>query len=93
LLSPTYGSAAGLSVGTANPYYVRFAPNGTTSVLAYAMSQSQHSFPYGLEIMMFWVCATTGGDGTDPITPSAGVAGVGFDATYDLLVNTLTSGG
>jgi hypothetical protein len=27
--------------------------------------------------------ATTGGDGTDPITPSAGVAGVGFDATYD----------
>jgi hypothetical protein len=24
------------------------------------------------------------------ITPSAGVAGVGFDATYDLLVNTLT---
>jgi hypothetical protein len=36
--------------------------------------------------------ATTGGDGTDPITPSAG-AGVGFDATYDALVNTLTSGG
>jgi hypothetical protein len=37
--------------------------------------------------------ATTGGDGTNPITPSAGAAGVGFDATYDLLVNSLTSGG
>jgi hypothetical protein len=53
--------------------------------------KSQHSFPYGLEIMIFGLC--NGGDGTDPITPSAGVAGVGFDATYDLLVNTLTSGG
>jgi hypothetical protein len=31
--------------------------------------------------------ATTGGDGTDPITPSAGAVGVGFDA-YDALVNT-----
>jgi hypothetical protein len=26
-------------------------------------------------------------------TPSAGAAGVGFDATYDALVNTLTAGG
>jgi hypothetical protein len=68
LLSPTYGSAAGLSVGTANPYYVRFAPNGTTSVLAYAMSQSQHSFPMvGNNDVLGY--ATTGGDGTDPITP------------------------
>jgi len=32
LLSPSYGSLAGISLGTANPYYVRFAPNATTSV-------------------------------------------------------------
>jgi hypothetical protein len=32
---------------------------------------SQKPTFYGLEIMMFWV-TTTGGDGTDPITPSAG---------------------
>jgi hypothetical protein len=57
--------------------------NGTTSVLAYAMSQTPTFFSYGLEIMMFCY-ATTGGDGTDPITPSAGAAGVGFDATYDV---------
>ena len=37
--------------------------------------------------------ATSGGDGTNPITPSAGVAGVGFDATYDALVNGLTAAG
>jgi hypothetical protein len=70
LLSPTYGSAAGLS-GTANPYYVRFS-KWYYSVLAYAMSQKPTFFSYGLEIMMFWVC-NNGGDGTD--TPSAGVAG------------------
>jgi hypothetical protein len=31
------------------------------------MSQSQHSFPYGLEIMMFWVMQQL--VETDPITP------------------------
>jgi hypothetical protein len=40
-----------------------FRPNGTTSVLAYAMSQKPTFFLW-IEIMMFW--ATTGGDGTDP---------------------------
>jgi hypothetical protein len=67
LLSPTYGSAAS-SVGTANPYYVRFLSNGTTSVLAYAMSQKPTFFSYGLEMLG----CLTGWDGTDPITPSAG---------------------
>jgi hypothetical protein len=47
---------------------------------------------YGLEIMMFWVMQQRW-RWNRSITPSAGVAGVGFDATYDLLVNTLTSGG
>lgn len=93
LLSPSYGSAAGISLRTANPYYVRFAPNATTSVVSYAMSQTPTFFSLWIgnnDVLGF---ATTGGDGSDPITPSAGVAGVGFDATYDALVNTLTSGG
>jgi hypothetical protein len=58
--------------------------------LAYAMSQKPTFFSLWIgnnDVLGF----ATGGDGTDPITPSAG--GVGFDATYDLLVNTLTSGG
>jgi hypothetical protein len=93
LLSPSYGSAAGMSLGTANPYYVRFAPNGTTSVLAYAMSQTPTFFSLWIGNNDVLGYATSGGDGTSSITPSAGAAGVGFDATYDALVNTLTSAG
>lgn len=95
LLSPTYGSAAGLGVNppTSNPYYVRFAPNSSTSLLAYAMSQTPTFFSLWIGNNDVLGYATTGGDGSDPITPSAGAAGVGFDATYDALVNTLTAGG
>jgi hypothetical protein len=93
LLSPSYGSLAGISLGTANPYYVRFAPNATTSVLAYAMSQTPTFFSLWIGNNDVLGYATSGGDGTNPITPSAGVAGVGFDSTYDALVNTLTSAG
>lgn len=93
LLSPSYGSAAGLATGTANPYYVRFAPSATTSLLAYAMSQTPTFFSLwigGNDVLGY---ALSGGDGSNPITPSAGPAGVGFDASYDALVNTLTSAG
>jgi hypothetical protein len=93
LLSPSYGSVAGISLGTANPYYVRFAPNGTTSVLAYAMSETPTFFSLWIGNNDVLGYATSGGDGSNPITPSAGAAGVGFDATYDALVNTLTSAG
>lgn len=39
LIAPNYGSAAGVALGTANPYFVRFATTATTSVLADAMAQ------------------------------------------------------
>lgn len=93
LLSPSYGSLAGISLGTANPYYVRFAPNATTSVVAYAMSQTPTFFSLWIGNNDVLGYSTSGGDGSNPITPSAGSAGVGFDATYDALVNTLTSAG
>jgi hypothetical protein len=51
------------------------------------MSQTPTFFSYGW-IMMFWVMQQLVEMEQNPITPSAGVAGVGFDATYDLLVNT-----
>jgi len=91
LLSPSYGSAAGMALGTANPYYVRFAPNATTSVVSYAVSQTPTFFSLWIGNNDVLGYATTGGDGTNPITPPAGAAGVGFDATYDALVNTLTA--
>ena len=37
--------------------------------------------------------ATTGGDGTNPLTPISGAPGVGFDGTYGALVAMLTAGG
>ena len=93
LLSPSYGSAAGLATGTANPYYVRFAPNGSTSVLAYAMSQTPTFFSLWIGNNDVLGYATSGGDGSNPITPATGAPGVGFDGTYTALVNTLTSAG
>tara|TARA_R110002126_G_scaffold25946_1_gene88260 strand:- start:355 stop:1821 length:1467 start_codon:yes stop_codon:yes gene_type:complete len=94
LLSPTYGSPAGIAAGTANPYYVRFATvNGTTSVVAYAAAQAPTFFSLWIGNNDVLGYATTGGDGSNPITPSAGPAGVGFDATYDALINTMTAGG
>lgn len=93
LLSPTYGAAAGLASGTANPYYVRFAPNGSTSVLAYAMSQTPTFFSLWIGNNDVLGYATSGGDGTNPITPVSGAPGVGFDGTYGALITTLTSAG
>lgn len=93
LLSPTYGNLAGIAGGTANPYYVRFAPNGTTSVIDYAVSQTPTFFSLWIGNNDVLGYATTGGDGSNPITPSAGAPGVGFDATYDALIAKLTSGG
>jgi hypothetical protein len=91
LLSPSYGSLAGISMGTANPYYVRFAPNATTSVVSYAVSQTPTFFSLWIGNNDVLGYSTSGGDGSNPITPSAGPAGVGFDATYDAIVNTITA--
>jgi len=82
-----------LSNGTANPYYVRFAPNATTSVLAYAMSQTPTFFSLWIGNNDVLGYATSGGDGSNPITPVTGAPGVGFDGTYTALINTLTSAG
>jgi hypothetical protein len=38
LLAPGYGDLAGVAVGTANPYFARFASSATTTVLADAMA-------------------------------------------------------
>jgi hypothetical protein len=56
------------------------------------MSQTPTFFSYGLEIMMFWVMQQLV-EMEQIQLHLLGVAGVGFDATYDALVNTLTSGG
>ena len=89
LLAPGYGNPAGLSLGLANPYFVRFASSTTASVVGDALAQNP-------TFVSLWIgnndvlgYATTGGDGTNPITPVDGAVGVGFNSTYTALVETV----
>ncbi|MGB5417407.1 G-D-S-L family lipolytic protein [Algibacter sp.] len=86
LLAPGYAAF--------NPYYARITSGPTASVLGDAMAQNPTFFTLsevgGNDVLGY---ALTGGDGTDPITPSAGPPGVGFDESFGALIATLTSGG
>lgn len=95
LLAPGYGNPAGILAvpPTANPYFVRFASSATTSILVDAMVQNPTFFSLWIGNNDVLGYATTGGDGSDPITPPTGAPGVGFDGTYTALVSTLTSNG
>lgn len=94
LLFNGYGNIANLATKTANPYFVRMASSSTATVLGDAMAQNPTFFTLseigGNDILGY---ATSGGDGSEVITPSVGPIGVGFDQTYTYIVSTLTSGG
>lgn len=95
LLAPNYGNPAGLASTppTANPYFVRFASNPSTSILADAVAQAPTFFSLWIGNNDVLGYATSGGDGSDPITPVNGNPGVGFDGTYNYLIDNLTSNG
>lgn len=88
LLAPGYGSAANLATGTANPYFVRFSSSPTATVLGDAMSQQPTFFSLWIGNNDVLGYSTTGGDDTNPITPTQT-----FKDAYSALVNTLTSAG
>jgi GDSL-like Lipase/Acylhydrolase len=82
LLAPGYGSSAG------NPYFLRFASNASTTVIADAIAQTPTFFSLwigGNDVLGY---ATSGGDGTNPITPTAT-----FDGAYGGLISQLVAGG
>ncbi|APA64033.1 G-D-S-L family lipolytic protein [Maribacter sp. 1_2014MBL_MicDiv] len=94
LLAPGYGNIANVQLGLANPYFVRMT--GATpdiSVLEMAVGQSPSFFSLWIGNNDVLGYATTGGDGTDPITPISGAPGQGFDGSYGALIATLTAGG
>ena len=95
LLYDGYGNPANLATtpATANPYFVRMASASNATVLGDAMSQSPSFFSLWIGNNDVLGYALSGGDGSDPITPSAGPPGVGFDQTYGALIATLTPGG
>ncbi len=88
LLAPGYGNPAGVATGTASPYFSRFASSSTATVIEDALSQSPSFFSLwigGNDVLGY---ATTGGDGTNPITPIAT-----FDGAYNSLISQLVAGG
>lgn len=94
LLFDGYGNPANLATATANPYYIRMASSPSATVLGDAMSQNPTFFTLseigGNDVLGY---ATSGGDGSNNITPVDGPPGVGFNASFGALVTTLTSNG
>lgn len=87
-----YGNPAN-GFGNYNPFFTRMASNpATASMLSDAMLQNPTFFTLFIGSNDVLLYALAGG-ASDAITPSAGAAGVGFDASMDAIVATLTSGG
>ena len=95
LLSPGYGQAANLATGTANPYFVRFCPQGAgaKSMLDYAYDQTPTFFSLWIGNNDVLGYATAGGvtatqdptNGSD-ITPVAT-----FSFAYNTIINKMTT--
>jgi len=78
----------------ANPYFVRFAANPTTSsVVGDALAQNPTFISLWIGANDVLGYATSGGDGSNPITHVDGTVGVGFTSTYTTLINTLFPAG
>lgn len=89
LLAPNYGNPSGVALGTASPYFARFASSATTTVLADALSQNPSFFSLWIGGNDELGYATSGGDPTvNPLTPTAT-----FDGAYNSIVAQLTAGG
>ncbi|MDO5614988.1 MAG: G-D-S-L family lipolytic protein [Cruoricaptor ignavus] len=65
LLASGYGNPAGISTGTANPYFARFATSTTTSVLRDAIAVNPTFFSLWIGNNDVLSYATSGGVGTD----------------------------
>jgi len=94
LLAPGYGNLANVQLGLANPFFVRMTgstPDASVLDLAVAQAPSFFSLWIGNNDVLGY--ATTGGDGTNPLTPVNGAPGAGFDGSYGALIATLTAGG
>jgi len=101
LLAPGYGDLAGVAVGTANPYFARFASSPQATILDDAVAQNPTFFSLQAgdnDVMNY---ATTGGIGVDQ-TGNTDVADYGyhditdpqvFKSTYSNIVSRMVSTG
>lgn len=88
LLFDGYGNPGNISLELANPYFVRMASSPTTTVLADAVAQSPTFFSLWMGNNDVLGYATSGGDGSNPITDVTT-----FTGAYNLLISTLAAGG
>lgn len=87
LVVPGLGNPAGLELGLANPYYVRFATSPQASVLTDAIAQNPTFFSLWIGSNDILGYATSGGAG-DWISDSDSVAGI-----IDYMLGELTADG
>lgn len=101
LIAPNYGNVAGVALGQANPYFVRFASTPSTTILADAVAQNPTFFSLWIGNNDVLGYATSGGAGVnqlgnlDPSTyggnditdPNV------FASVYNTLVTQLTANG
>lgn len=65
LIAPGYGNLSGITLGTANPYYVRFATSATSTVAGDAAAQKPTFFSLWIGNNDVLSYASSGGLGTD----------------------------
>ncbi|MDB4298852.1 G-D-S-L family lipolytic protein [Flavobacteriaceae bacterium] len=101
LVTPGYGSVAGVANGTANPWFARFATSESTTVLADAVSLNPTFFSLWIGNNDILGYATSGGSGVDQtgnLDPSTyGDFDITdpnvFAAAYSAQVDALVAGG
>ena len=101
LVTPGYGSVAGVANGTANPWFARFATSESTTVLADAVSLNPTFFSLWIGNNDILGYATSGGSGVDQagnLDPSTyGGNDITdpnvFAAAYSAQVDALVAGG
>ncbi len=91
---PGYGNPAN-GLGKYNPFFTRMLNSGeyaSASMLSKAAAQSPTFFSVFIGNNDVLGYSLSGGT-SDAITPSAGAPGVGFDASIDAIISTMTANG
>ncbi len=88
LLANGYGNIANIQLGLANPYFVRMASSPDASVIEDALAQAPTFFSLWIGNNDVLGYATTGGDGSNPITDQAT-----FSTVYTTIAGALAQTG
>src|SRR4051812_31967546 len=91
---PGYGDPS-KGLGNYNPFFARMLPSSeyaTASMLSKAAEQNPTFFSLFIGNNDVLGYAASGGT-SDAITPSAGAPGIGFDASIDAIISTMTANG